>query len=1335
MAETNYIQPNLVLENDFEELLRQYREYGGYLRIISESKSIQLGNILSYKNTFVVAEPGHGKTRLLKELERMCASASIKVQRIELKNKREGQPLKDYINSKTQIDNLNLALLDGLDEVPTHELSHVIDEIKDLMDYSNALKVVVSCRIHFFEKFEAKFRSIKDSNYILIEPLSRSDAKGFLVDIGLTKPQVETVINSFRKEENNQTIIQNPRYLEMLASEIEKDSTIINHINRSTIFDNFVNSSLEIENQDKSSRQIAMLKERFLENLALTMEIAQTNSISEDEMITFIDKSESDVKQILLQQTTLEDIYERSLLIKTDGKISFTNSELQEYLSAKAISRLPYISQNVYDLAFEPNLREMLPSWYNTLSFILDENPDLLKEFIHLDKVKSGNTKNEAWHKILTGLTSAGIDQSTKSEVFDTVVDYYLSKQVNISDEIAFNTASYASTVQVKKLLDEVQSSDLNDDTEVLMTIIRLRIIKYCIELDKLTSTKKNEFTNLMIIISKNHNDARLVRAAIDTLGQMKDSNLLAQLKEIDSSDQLVQDGVQRIAFETDPNHPDSIAIFLDGLSTEHDSYSRIAVEKIDDPESIKLFIKGLIDNPNSLKRFIDYRRSSFEKSRNGFLDSLKNNFNKDLLQLLKDLILAAYSLDSGYYAGRSDFIDEAVKTVYENDKDYSRSLLEVSLKSDELRLVFNLHSILAMTIKPEDIDLIIDLINMFEDKKWLFFRIITGAIYSDNPKKKQIEKIGREKLPKLFDEHDKQIKQQREEATKRGKPEEELMNNIRQATEGSFPALIKAVEEIERNYRDSSSDNFELSKSQLDEIWELLKQKVLDPFDPAITKVDIKEYRENGTGMRYSITSLTPIFALVVKFAVVAGIDEITNYRKKIISLIPYAYTEDTLAIQKLISDLDDEEKKLISGFYDDLSNDNAKFMPGNLIDFAEKYDIQEAAETLKVLSESKSVHQWDRVRALKVSNNLMPDEDNLLRVFGKHKDPDHEWHNLAIEANSLLVSKFKNRDAIDFLFDYLKSSAVEFVEELGVHRVSSIESELHDGKLLKPLMELDDLSYKDKFDDLLDFSFELIGRGIKWNNYAMYLWKAVDQYYKNLVVYGSFDPVNELEKLVSNSDNTSMYTHHINELKKYYIEKLSKPSFSEAINTYNNLSKKDYLDINSDYELHYHLRQVIEKIFIPKLIGEGHKIIKEKKMQKTIAVLLENSLFRYGAGFRPEDVVVIREPEALDDTKPDYAVYYGFYGPVVVELKRSGHDDLSGNIDQKESYKSLKGYIQKFGAKKAILLVYDDQNMTDEQWKAFLQKITQAYSKIDGAEVIGVKRPFDPDENKEDN
>ena len=63
------------------------------------------------------------------------------------------------------------------------------------------------------------------------------------------------------------------------------------------------------------------------------------------------------------------------------------------------------------------------------------------------------------------------------------------------------------------------------------------------------------------------------------------------------------------------------------------------------------------------------------------------------------------------------------------------------------------------------------------------------------------------------------------------------------------------------------------------------------------------------------------------------------------------------------------------------------------------------------------------------------------------------------------------------------------------------------------------------------------------------------------------------------------------------------------------------------------------------------------ETMIQKTIKTQFENALLK--RGFR--NVGIIREPQLLDDIRPDFLISYGFVGKVIVEIKRVSNEQVT--------------------------------------------------------------------------
>jgi hypothetical protein len=130
--------------------------------------------------------------------------------------------------------------------------------------------------------------------------------------------------------------------------------------------------------QGRLNEQRRDMFKSVLEKLALAMEIFQTNVITTEEFMTFLEDVNSSAAKALLKEDLLRIFYEKSLLVDNEKTIQFENTEFQEYLAAKHLLSLNQPFFNLYDLIVEEDLREIHPSWFATLSYLIELKPACL---------------------------------------------------------------------------------------------------------------------------------------------------------------------------------------------------------------------------------------------------------------------------------------------------------------------------------------------------------------------------------------------------------------------------------------------------------------------------------------------------------------------------------------------------------------------------------------------------------------------------------------------------------------------------------------------------------------------------------------------------------------------------------------------------------------------------------------------------------------------------------------------------------------------------------------------------------------------------------------------
>jgi len=90
------------------------------------------------------------------------------------------------------------------------------------------------------------------------------------------------------------------------------------------------------------------------------------------------------------------------------------------------------------------------------------------------------------------------------------------------------------------------------------------------------------------------------------------------------------------------------------------------------------------------------------------------------------------------------------------------------------------------------------------------------------------------------------------------------------------------------------------------------------------------------------------------------------------------------------------------------------------------------------------------------------------------------------------------------------------------------------------KPLLELRDAKYLNKFFELLDYSFKISEEKQKYREYVNYLWQIVTGFVENLKEEGSFIPVLALEawlKKHSKDESYNWFMARVKKLKNDYI------------------------------------------------------------------------------------------------------------------------------------------------------------------------------------------------------
>lgn len=1327
--QSSYIKPNLFFANSYDEL--KSRANRG---VFERPPERWLEEIIEPRISFILGEPGQGKSRLLTEIVKILDKRGVQYAFLELRYKHQGESIEDFISRyyrRFKLDSEHgYVLLDGLDEVPQVNLPGTIEYLKTFIADHPNLNVLVSSRIHFFANYQHWLASI-EALFVEVGHLTREQSKDLLASLEIDRPIIEKLFKDLNITYDRVSVLQTPRYLEMLARLVRDSPDVVRGLNRAMLFEAFVKGALK-EEDTKQGRQLVLHKIRFLEKLALSMEIAQVNAITEDDLVTFIDDANSDVKTILLGQVgDIENLYEHSLLKKTGDEVSFTNAEIQEYLAARSLLRLRDPIRAVFDLTVEPNLRELIPTWRNTLSYIIDELPAVAVRLLEMG-AESFKAQDESVHLLITGSTTPTMDSHDKERIFRELWSYYEDMRQMIPYNLSFNLANYASGEQTSGIVKSLIA--LPDSMEDRATAVN--IINIAGDFAKLKKLNESEFIDArrrLIDIALNNPDPIFQHNAINSLSDFGDETIISELYSLkDIKEQLIQGSLQHLAYNLNKNSKLSIDIFAQGIKWNEVVYSRVGIDDVDDPDALEYFLGLITTDEDLVREIIDNNRVLVEED-DKFFDNLQANWRNDWIQLLKRFIIIAYSIDSGYYASRSKFVSRVIDIIANIDTTYIRELLTAA--SSDTHFLYSLESSIVRLVKLSDVKHLIDLAKKDDSHKHLYFYILWDVAHSDNPEASKIDKAAKKSFPDLYKQKkdaltlsQRKFNVDRQTLEFNGRVEKMVSSDESIA----FTNMYKALEMLVRNMNDQSSHKTDIkyTKAQIATLWEAAKKYILDPFDPADTEVKINHSKGEGN-RSFTITQFARLFETAIQFGYHTKQPELQKYRDKMISALPYAYYDDKKAILASLGVLSSDEKAAALIAYKNPHEDRALFMPENLVDLARDHNVVEAAPILNAFVDVDAMAEHIRIDALEVAEKLSPSKESLRSFFDKYKDSHMK---IALKANAILVRKYRDKSSIDWLMQYIKGSAFEYTEVFGsgFHSVGDKEHEIHSKDKLKPLKGVDDLDFMDSFLDLLDFAFGLVDKGKSWHSYADYIFSAVDEYFSGVVSklnHGVFTKLESHVAAYGDTKSTSLFIPHLNRIKNQYLEVLGRERpFAEAVHKMNELNSTQHLMISSEKQLHELVIGLIEKDLSLWVTSEGWKLmdIDEVAAQRNLSIVFENLFLKRGfknEELRKNGIRLLRESQAEDDTRTDFLVYYGFFGPVVIELKQSSHRDLAGNnLDQKESYKSLEKYMRQFEAVYGVLFVYESKSRADLFWRKHLEKIRAAYSQIPGMVIVGI-------------
>jgi hypothetical protein len=1330
MSDNRYIIPITEVSSSFREAKEQYNKFGHF--VFYDAKPTPIGSLAQGRRTVVVGEPGIGKTELVKKMENHLKHDGHTTSFIPLSSRTAINEIDKFVGKSSK--KTKSLFLDALDEVPRSEFNSVLKKIQEISEKYPKINIYISSRWVFMDKYASSFPTYR---FIIIKPFTPGQISEYLEKGGLSEGEVEDLLNRSLRF-HGQSIIQIPRYLFLFEDFVKaKGVTNISNFSRNDLFEHFIYSKLSLESgRNEQIRDLEPVIKRLLEKLALTMEIYQSNNITRDELVTFFDEICSDLKLMVLAQVGIDILLENTVLqtSKYDtGKIEFENVEFQEYLAAKEITRLAEPRKAIFEFATDPVMKEIYPAWYNTLSFYTDMDTEMLGQLIDFSGISGTAFKivDESFINFLGRINPSLTPLEVKKRLFKDVINYHNNRLQWIPGQLTSALPAFFSSDLEKflKQIVEKAETEQKDSTKYYVPLGNVSYILAYLLKSKVSIDKEYWREKLISYSSDAYENGVLPRHALYALAEFGDKTIVNDLPDItDTPDELVMREYVSLCTSLDPNSDRSINAFVK-LIRANDLHGRYGIYEITEPQAIKKFLQIYIEDEQFRKEFLD-DTSIFKDKDLKIVDHIKDGFDDEMQDLLFQAIVKSVHYSVSSTRGKSTFVRGIMKLLRDKNDDFFVVLIN-QLNSDEegAHGLYFAQDFFEDLLRVEDVATFIDAMLAADEQQNVVMHTLTRIKLKGGQDAELIYEAGRSKLPTLYQEY--------EEARSQQQVNHDDANDDRilEAFKTSLcPAENMYMNRVFYDYN-SNAEKLEKLMSSDDKYRfdTLIIQEALR-HDPSSHGLTINSETDDGASRNYTASGAAIIFGDALKSAQLRKI-EITPYRSNIAKFIPFAHTEQLQTVFELIPDFTEEELDPVVEIYSSRDNDLWKWQPDAFVDSVEQYSLTKALPILKDFIHQSDFRSRDRIKALNVSETLHSDENYLMSVFGMYKESTQEdEREIAIAANSLLITKHANRDAVNWRLDQVKSRVAATPTRRRsrfAHTVTPMEDEIRFGKeFAKPLMDLKYQGFEDEYLLLLDRALEVWAMGENHRSYAQYLWEITFAYFENLKEFGDYKPLKILEEKIAaigtKKKGANWLAGHIVKLRLAYLNAIGKPiRYAEAIRRYN--AARKYVDsrITTSADLTRELQDVFDSDLRKWIEGEGaYELILggrvldskkqeyEKLIQKTITTQIENALLKRGI-----ESEVLREPDLLDDKRVDLIIRYGFVGPVIVEIKLTSNKDIRGRkVEESKSYKSLQRYMDGYGASHGIFLI-----IVNEELKT-LDTVKYTFMKIDGVSAISL-------------
>ena len=786
-------------------------------------------------------------------------------------------------------------------------------------------------------------------------------------------------------------------------------------------------------------------------------------------------------------------------------------------------------------------------SWYGTLRFLIesDQGSNFTKWLLEFGEENPGNIDDQ-FGQILLWSNPENIDSKTRGRIFDLIYKNYQNKRLWIPVWSRERISTFALPDHLKVLEKDIEPTKDPVETFVHKGNV-VAVIDGFLKSNNpiLTAKSKDVWKKLLVEYANDKNEnGVLQRHALDALESYKDPRLVEQVDTcLKHPDSLVREAFVQFAYKTAPNSVKTVGYVTEAIKNGMTIYGRYGLYEITEKGPLLVFIENLATDASFREEFLDRENIFNGDKENGDKQLIKHIeviLDREVAVALKKFIKAAFDDNEKWYlADDSEFVAAMASLILKIDPDYPLEVVSYlqSLKKDgESKALYNYDGLLPMLFAETKMEEFLkgaaELDMRGGGSDWI--------VYTAK------RKFSREDLYKYAVEH-KLVTPLKEAPLEDKFQTPSKLERFHQYLEPQpgkylpevFSYFVESHQEIEKEWSAKSKSRFiKLIKDSLEKI------------DPKEINVKISDKGKHPN--QYTISSVGAYFGKVFAAAHIVCPEVLNKHRDKVINFIPYAYSDDQQTILKVVERLEDKDLSFVNAVYQNKEDDRRYLIPSSYLRLVEEYLerrclLPSVKDVLQSLFEDKLLSDQDRCTALDLWGKTLSNNDEKSKATIKSLFEDEENSEFKETANALLISVFKDEDAIKWRLDQIKARIVP-VKRQGQFEARSIsreELELDSLGYAKPLIDLKDPKYLTYFLDLLDYSLKVINKdtlGDKWA-YGNYLWKITIEFVVNLKTLGSFKPLLELQNWFekkSPSGESRWLAQRLVDLRKEYTNYL---------------------------------------------------------------------------------------------------------------------------------------------------------------------------------------------------